>query len=295
MKLNSKEKLIWGICSNTTFSSIPNKKKVWDRLIQQIHIHDQKLKSNQTPQKQIINKIKYRLISKPSYIYVIGTFLVTFFLISSFYKTYSTNIITTETSERKVLKLSDGTIITLHSGSEIIYNKNYNNTNRKIFLSGEAFFNVAKGNFPLIINTEHGQITVLGTVFNVRSRNDGFEIGVNEGIINISNANCTIQLTQGQLIQTTSSFKKTDIQNINYKNYPDWIDYKIYCNKTNLLDVCSEIERIFNVTFIFSQPLLEKTLLTGLINSSDLQTVLKTLSILTVHNFKLVGDTVTII
>ena len=73
------------------------------------------------------------------------------------------------------------------------------------------------------------------------------------------------------------------------------VDYKIYCNKTNLLDVCSEIERIFNVTFIFSQPLLEKTLLTGLINSSDLQTVLKTLSILTVHNFKLVGDTVTII
>ena len=294
MKLNSKEKLIWEACKKTNFPSTPDKKNAWNQLVQRMKKHEEEKKVTHILQ-GFFEKIKYSLKLKPTHIYALSTVIITFFLISTLYQTNSTNIVRTKTTEREVIKLIDGSIITVHSDSEITYDDNYNKTHRKIFLTGEAYFNVREGVFPLIIETKHAQITVLGTIFNVRSRNDGFEIGVNEGKVNISNEICTIELSQGQFIETASKFNKTDIQDISYSNYPDWIDYRIFCNKTRLLEVCSEIERIFDIKFIFQQPDLKNIIVTGMINSSDLQIVLKTLSILTDHDFKLLGDTVTII
>ena len=295
MKLNSKEKLIWEACKKTNSPLAPDKKNAWSQLLQRMKKHEEEKKATQILQVGSFEKIKYSLKLKPTHIYTLYTVIITFFLISTLYQTSSTNIVRTKTAEREVINLIDGSTITVHSGSEITYDNNYNKTHRKIFLTGEAYFNVREGDLPLIIETEHAQITVLGTIFNVRSRNDGFEIGVNEGKVNISNEICTIELSQGQFIETASKFNKTDIQDISYSNYPDWIDYRIFCNKTKLLEVCSEIERIFDIKFIFPQPDLKNILLTGMINSSDLQIVLKTLSILTDHDFKLLGDTVTII
>ena len=294
MKLNSKEKLLWEVSKKTNFPSTPEKRNAWNQLVQRMKKHEGEKKVTHILQ-GFSEKIKYSLKLKPTHIYALFTVIITFFLISTLYQTSSTNIVRTKTTEREVINLIDGSIITVHSDSEITYDDNYNKTHRKIFLTGEAYFNVREGDFPLIVETKHAQITVLGTIFNVRSRNDGFEIGVNEGKVNISNEICIVELSQGQFIETASKFNKTDIQDISYSNYPDWLDYRIFCNKTRLLEVCSEIERIFDIKFIFQQPDLKNIIVTGMINSSDLQIVMKTLSILTDHDFKLLGDTVTII
>ena len=295
MKLKSKEKFSWNKYSNTKVSPHLNKKMAWNQMIQRISMDDNEKKTTNTVIKNFIKKIKYWLKLKPTYLHAIGVVLIAFSIISLFNNIYLTNTIRTKAAERKILDLADGSIITLHSGSEVNYDKGYNETHRKIYLTGEAYFKVQKRDLPFIVQTEHAQITVLGTIFNVRSRSNSFEIGVTEGTVNISNHICTISLSQGQLVQSAADFNKTDIQNIYYNNYPGWLDYKIYCNKTELLEVCSEIERIFDVRFIFSQPDFENIPLTGIINSSNLMDVLKTLSILTNHDFKLMGDTVTII
>ena len=295
MKLNSEEKFIWDTCSNNKLPPHQDKKMVWNQLIQRMRMYDNENKTTNTVIKNFIKKIRYWPKLKPAYLHAIGVVIIVFFVISLFNNIYLTDTIRTKATERKVLDLADGSVITLHSGSEIIYNKGYNETHRKIYLTGEAYFKVQKKDLPFIIQTEHGQITVLGTIFNVRSRSDGFEIGVTEGTVNISNHICAINLGRGQLVQTTSDFSETDVQNIYYNNYPDWLDYKIYCNKTELLEVCSEIQRIFDVKFIFSQPDFENIPLTGIINSSNLVDVLKTLSMLTNHDFKLSGDTVMVI
>ena len=295
MKLNSKERFSWNKYSNTKVSPHLDKKTAWNQLLQRIRMYDNEKRTTNTVIKNFIKKIKYWPKLKPTYLHAIGVVLIAFSIISLFNNIYLTNTIRTKATERKILNLADGSVITLHSGSEILYNKGFNETHRKIYLTGEAYFKVQKKDLPFIIQTEHAQITVLGTIFNVRSRSDGFEIGVTEGTVNISNHICAISLRQGQLVQTTSDFNKADVQNIYYNNYPDWLDYKIYCNKTELLEVCSEIQRIFDVRFIFSQPDFENIPLTGIINSSNLVDVLKTLSILTGHDFKLSGDSVTII
>ena len=82
------------------------------------------------------------------------------------------------------------------AGSKLSFSKDYNSESRKVFLSGEAFFDVKKGINPFIISTEYAEITVLGTKFNVRSREDGFEVGVNEGAVKVHNDLQSIELSQ---------------------------------------------------------------------------------------------------
>ena len=87
----------------------------------------------------------------------------------------------------KNIMLSDGTNVQLNAGSTLSYSKDYNSGNREVFLNGEAYFNVTKNHVPFIVSTDYAQVTVLGTKFNVRSRSDGFEAGVNEGSVEVTN------------------------------------------------------------------------------------------------------------
>ena len=66
------------------------------------------------------------------------------------------------------LKLSDGTIVYLNSDSELRYPVSFCATSREVELRGEAFFEVTKQEGkPFIVKTSLGNITVLGTQFNV--------------------------------------------------------------------------------------------------------------------------------
>ena len=90
--------------------------------------------------------------------------------------------------------MNDGTKVHLNAGTTLSYSKNFNSTSREVTLNGEAYFEVEKGSSPFIISTDLAKVTVLGTKFNVRSREDGFEIGVNEGKVKIENKTKSIDL-----------------------------------------------------------------------------------------------------
>jgi ferric-dicitrate binding protein FerR (iron transport regulator) len=69
-----------------------------------------------------------------------------------------TNQIVTKSGDRSKKILPDGTQVWLNAESKLEYNEGYGKTNRDIFLSGEAYFDVA--------NKIH--IKVTGTAFNVK-------------------------------------------------------------------------------------------------------------------------------
>mgnify|MGYP000282095749 FL=1 len=137
-------------------------------------------------------------------------------------------------------------------------------------------------------------MTVLGTSFNVRAREDGFEVGVNEGIVKVSNDEKTVILHKGQMLDVDSQFDEKNLQNVSYGNYPDWMHEKLVCDQTPLSEVCDEIERTFGISFKFANPSLSDITVTGVIDAQDLNTVLSTISLLTQHEFKFDGDTCTI-
>lgn len=65
--------------------------------------------------------------------------------------------------------LADGTSIKLNSKSKMKFPFKFVGNQRKVWLEGEAYFDVAKDSIPFIVATETHDIRVLGTIFNVTS------------------------------------------------------------------------------------------------------------------------------
>src|SRR5687768_1041476 len=80
------------------------------------------------------------------------------------------NIISTKPGFKASVSLPDGSKVWLNGDSKINYNGDFQGKTREVYLSGEAFFDVAKDKTkPFIIHTRTINLKVLGTAFNVRS------------------------------------------------------------------------------------------------------------------------------
>ena len=285
-KLNNKETNLWNLCSQITSPPVPSKDEVWMRLEQLIDILDQKSPNGNTITKPIW--IKWQ----PRFVYA---FLLAFLLIMPTTIRYlNTNTVSSEfgMTNRNVV-LSDGTSIQLNADSKISYASNYGNSNRNVSLKGEAFFNVIPSNVPFIVTTDFAKITVLGTKFNVRARDDGFETGVNEGSVRINKNDKSLVLSKGQRALIESKNAETIHSSSTNNHYPGWLNNKIICDGTSLDKICKEIERNYNIKIIFKDVSKKKISISGIIDlyPNNLKSVISSISLLAGREFKLKGDT----
>jgi len=293
-KLDDIQKLIWERSAQVELPSPPDKEAVWMRLSQHMDISDMDIDMNLDQQRLAPPTQKFLSKFKPRITYAVALGLALIFVLPIAYDSLTTESFVTQTTDFQTLQLPDGSTITLNAGSQIKYKKDFNTNHRSLTMTGEAYFDVQNGNTPFVIQTNQGQVTVLGTSFNVRSREDGFEVGVNEGIVKVSNDSKSVILHKGQMIGVDSNFDEKNLQNISYTNYPDWMHEKLVCEQTPLSEVCDEIERTFGISFEFANPSFSDITVTGVIDAKDLNTVLSTISFLTQHEFKFDGDTCTI-
>ena len=90
--------------------------------------------------------------------------------------------------------MPDGSVVFLNSGSSIKYS-NFNENSREVWLSGEAFFDVAKlaNASPFFVHASGVTIKVLGTAFNIKSYADDntVETVLFRGLIEVTGVNNT--------------------------------------------------------------------------------------------------------
>ena len=76
----------------------------------------------------------------------------------------------TNKGAKSTIFLQDGTKVILNADSKLRFPKSFSGATREIYLTGEAFFDVAhNAAMPFIIHTDKMNIKVLGTEFNVKS------------------------------------------------------------------------------------------------------------------------------
>jgi transmembrane sensor len=81
-----------------------------------------------------------------------------------------TNIYKTPAGEKKVFILPDGSKVILNAASELTLASDFGKMERSVMLTGEAFFEVTHNkSIPFLVKTDHFQIKVLGTKFNVKA------------------------------------------------------------------------------------------------------------------------------
>jgi len=187
---------------------------------------------------------------------------LTLLIISFFY--LNTTTIATQLAETKEHVLPDGSVVVLNAGSEITYRQwNFKNS-RKITLQGEAFFNVKKGQ-TFSVESEHGVVTVLGTSFNIKSRNSGYRVYCYSGKVKVEKGSSEVYLTKGLF---------TGVENNTLKNptvfndkQTTWRTGDFYFEATPLREVIDELERQFNIEISFNGD--DSRLYTGYFNKND--------------------------
>lgn len=166
---------------------------------------------------------------------------------------YSKNKTTTEYAEagqKTTFLLPDHSEIVLNSGSEIKYKKWKWNSNRSLKLEGEAFFKVAKGE-TFDVNTSLGKVTVVGTQFNVKSRNQNFEVACYEGKVKVAFGNKNVLLEKGNSIRIQNGriAARTPLDT----EKPNWLLNEIKFNNSTLAEVISTIQHQYGIEIEHSQ------------------------------------------
>ena len=184
----------------------------------------------------------------------------------------------TEKGERTTVVLADGSSIMLNNDSKIKFTKDYGARNRKVYLSGEAFFQVLPAEFPFVVETRNTKSTVIGTSFNIWARKRETRIVVKEGKVIFESSSKQVEsviLSKGQMSCVIDEESPQKPKSVNLNEKLGWLDGKLVFRKTPLLEVASELERYYNVTIKFAHPELAKKTITATIYKLSIDQAIK--------------------
>jgi len=173
--------------------------------------------------------------------------------------------------EQKNIVLLDGSEVILNAKSAISYSKKEWKNKRKIYLSGEAFFKVKKGS-KFTVKTKNGDITVLGTQFNVKATADYFEVICYEGKVQVTDK------TKKYILQPTEAYRKINgnkYEDLNYiQKTPTWILGESTYRSVPLKYVITDLEKQFKIQ-IEAKNIDENAMYTGSFNHKNVTLAFK--------------------
>ena len=151
------------------------------------------------------------------------------------------------------VKLQDGTVVYVNSASRLRYPVKFTGEERRVYLSGEAYFEVEKNEgMPFVVEMEEGEIKVLGTQFNARSYKEEKQqltTLVSGKVLLTSKQGKSVELTPGErgvIGEKGISKGKVDVY-----PYTAWKDGNFVFRKQRLEDIMNIVERWYDVKVVF--------------------------------------------
>lgn len=197
---------------------------------------------------------------------------------------------TTEIAKQEILTLPDKSKVQLNAVTTLSYNEATWEKERIVQLDGEAYFKVAKGE-KFTVQTKAGNVTVLGTEFNVQQRDNIFMVTCYEGSVKVSVAKEAIVLSPGNTATLSNNILIK--QNENSATNPSWILGTSSFKSVPYQEVLHEFERQYNVTISHNLK-NDMQLFTGNFNHQNLEKALQTITLPFQYKYTINKNTVTI-
>ena len=183
--------------------------------------------------------------------------------------------------DRKEIILDDGTKVMLNTNTVLSYEKG---SPRNITLNGEAYFQVAKKEQTqekFQVRTDDLVVTVLGTEFNVNSRDNETKVFLDEGkvILNVGrDDNEVLELVPGDLV----SYSKLEDKIVKKENEnrilsTAWKEDVVYFKDVQLTEVLPVISHLYDIKFELSNLKLDQKQFSGGLPVRNLDIALTTL------------------
>ncbi|XCF06070.1 FecR family protein [Tamlana crocina] len=161
-----------------------------------------------------------------------------------YYTTTLNTTVATEFAQKTTIELPDASQVSLNAKSVLVYNKRDWQDHREVELQGEAFFKVAKGS-SFKVNTSAGHVTVYGTQFNVKQRDNYFEVICYEGLVGVTYNSHETKLKPGDSFLIIDG--KTIAKEKENRSEPSWLNNASSFTSVPYKMVVEEFERQYNV------------------------------------------------
>jgi len=194
-----------------------------------------------------------------------------------YYTTTLDTKIDTVVAEQQSVTLPDASSVTLNAVSSLSFKNHDWNDERIVNLRGEAFFKVAKGK-TFTVKTSNGEITVLGTEFSVKQRQNYFEVICFEGLVSVTHHSKTVQLRPGDSYNYIDGILTTNQHKAIINKQPNWLSGESSFERVSLHHVVEELENQYAIDIV-TNDVDTSRLFTGSFTHKDLDLALKAIII----------------
>jgi len=192
-----------------------------------------------------------------------------------YYTTTIDTTFSTALAEKTTIELPDASKVSLNAKTFLAFNKSSWKNERNVELNGEAFFKVAKGSKFNVI-TKAGTVTVFGTEFNIKQRDNYFEVICYEGIVGVTYNSQLTKLKAGDSFLIIDGIKiAKEKEN---SPMPSWINNESQFKSLPFREVLYEFERQYNVT-IEANNIDKNQLFTGGFTHNNINIALKSITL----------------
>lgn len=181
------------------------------------------------------------------------------------------SVITPRGGEYKLI-LSDGTKVWLNAASSIRYPTRFTGKERKVYLEGEAYLEVANdATHPFVVSTPKTNITVLGTCFNIKAYADEAydRTSLVDGLVRVSAGKGEPVTLKPGMQSTVTTGDHVQTGDADLEEATAWKNGLFIFEHEPLESICRKLSRWYNVDFLFLDPSYKSLRFTGRVRRED--------------------------
>ena len=205
--------------------------------------------------------------------------------------------IQTHEGERATITLPDSTRVVMNSESIIRYSSDFNVDDRKIWLSGEAYFDVVKNSDkPLQVYLDKISVVATGTKFNIYSYSseNRIETTLEEGSVQVEiPGKDIVHVIPGQQAIYFRNKNAVMVKDVTTESFTSWKENMLRFNDTPFEEALRNIARRYNVVFEIQDPKLLELNYTATFIDESIEDVMQMLKTVSPIQYKIINRTKT--
>ena len=169
------------------------------------------------------------------------------------------------------ITLSDGTIVYLNAESELRYPVKFVGEDRRVYLSGEAYFDVVHDKaHPFVVDVKNSTVRVLGTSFDVRAYADEDEVLTTlvQGSVRFSAGKEPVILEPGEQVVLDKS-GRLETREVDTYLYTAWKDGVFAFKRQRLEEIMKVVARWYDVNVFWENVSQKEVTFTGKMKRYD--------------------------
>ncbi|MEO6733937.1 MAG: FecR domain-containing protein [Ferruginibacter sp.] len=196
------------------------------------------------------------------------------------------NTIYTPRGGQYQVTLADGTRVWLNAASSIRFPVMFTGTERRVEITGEAYFEVAKNrSMPFIVNASSSEIEVLGTHFNVNAYDDESltKTTLLEGSVKVKKDSYSKLLVPGQQVQMNKRGELKVLNGADLEEVVAWKDGLFIMKRADIGSVMRQIARWYDVEIVYQGAIPAGRISGDMPRNMNLSKMLKVMELIGVH------------